>query len=533
MPRSLHPPWSTGPAAPVLAYAAVAALFLWPWLAHATLFASDQYVHAYTASTLADWLRGGDALADWFVLNRFPEPNWLGHGYLAVTHALTELPVPLLEKAFPLALAALSGYAFLGRGGLAGRFRGGAARWRAALAMVALAFWFGGVWQLGFVNYQLGMAGCLAGLTATDLGRRHRRWGVPAWALLLYACHPIPLLLFAGMLGLAEWQRRRDGAGPAGWLRSLPATLATGAWWFGLPVLLLAAYAARNAGLSTYQGASPWRLLGLVYQHHDLTVFAAAEEPYAKGVVLAAVIAASGGLWRLLSVRGPELVLAAALVAVPLAGVLLAPDYLTGGALIHQRLMPFVFVAGLYAARGLRPGPSVQFGSAAASGLLVLGITAARIPAAARVADVLDEWAAFAKTLPAGASVLAVGPAAHGSSSLGRLAPKPMLHHYGPASRRYDLVWLDTYEAFVGYFPLRWRTGRSPYEALSRRLDAQPAYLDPEGEAWFARHVDYVASVREARAGFTPATWRWVAPYLETEAASPSGTFRLYRVRGR
>ena len=199
---------------PVATYALGALVLSLPWLTYGYLFSADEYIHVYNACILDDLLLGGDELgfAEWFALNPWPEPNLLGHALLVGLAQV--VPLYVAEKFFIVALAAGVGYAFLracdplqlGDASAARSLPAGL--WRAGLGVLALTFVFGAVLRYGFVNYLLGVTGLLAALTATAPRANGPRWSVALWALLLYFCHPIALLLFAGTATLRELLHR-------------------------------------------------------------------------------------------------------------------------------------------------------------------------------------------------------------------------------------------------------------------------------------------------------------------------------------
>ena len=506
-----------------------------PWLAFGYLFAADEYVHAYNACALDALLTDpGSGLHRYFVVNAFPEPNLYGHAVLLALGRV--MPLALAEKALVLALLALTGYAFSPRRpprapepALAARNDLGA--WaRAGVAALALAFVFSASWQLGFVNYLTGMVAVLAALRATS-PTQAPWWAVTAWSLLAYFCHPIALLFLMGTYGLRYWL----AAGPPAW-RTLAAATGHTALRFAPAFALLAAYLVQHSEVSTWRGASPWRLGGLLFFHHDLTLYAAAEEPLAKAVMaLTAAVVAYGAyrLWTTAPLWARALGGVGA--GVLLAAIVLAPDYLAGGALIHQRLFPMLFVWALWSVGAL----PVQWRASRfaarlsyAGVLLVLGaLSVVRVQALRPVAEAFEELGAFAKTLPTDAVVL---PVASGGGFVGSegLSPKPVMHHFAATlGCERGLVLLDNYEAYVGYFPLHWNPANDGYAALTKSLERHPASFAPGALPWLLDREVYVLSYGPVREGLSPATYRAAQAYLQPVARSERGSFELYQLR--
>ncbi len=519
----------------ILLYLLGALLIAWPWLAFDYLFAPDQYVHGYNACVLRTMLSDANSyFSSWFRFNTFPEPNLITHWLLAI---LTQvLPLHLAEKTLVVALAALNAYAFLGD-----RPSSSPASylWSTTLALLALQFWFGATWQLGFVNFLIGMAAALAGLTHTT----QRTWSIPLWAIAIYFCHPVALLYFIGTVGLRSLLAAGFFEAPVAKTRQLwRPLLMRYVLWFGLPLLLLAAYLLTHSEMSTLAGASPWRLLGLIYTHNDLALYNPAELPFAKLVALLAVVISLVGAVYMLRHRNPSSTLALVGASVILAAIMLVPDYLAGGAYIHQRLMPILFIWGLYCTARFVPAPKrILVPALCALGILFCasGLTIQRLPVLAKAERLLDELQQFANVIPARSSVLPAAASSFGLSGDLQLSPKPMLHHFAaviPCER--ELVLLDNYEAFVGYFPLQWQPNCDPFAAMTRGVEAHPLALSPTSpdqrrldcKPWFTNHVDYLLAMGPVEQTMDAPTRRWVLPLLHLVAESPQGNFSLYRI---
>jgi len=496
------------------------------------LFAPDEYMHVYNACILQEVF--DNAMGSWYGINFFPEPNLFGHVWLYLAGKV--MPYSVAEKFFVFIIAAGNGYAFLSAGG-GWPTTPTKLMWRTTLALLALGLWLSASWQMGFVNYLTGMVALLVALQHTAGTSRLRGLAVASWAVIIYFCHPLALLFFLGTVALRELLNRNliDE-------RMLPRAGAWGSWfrdialWFVIPVVLLTVYICTHSEVSTWAGASPWRLLGLVYFHNDIALFAASELPLAQGwMALVAAAILYGGV-RAFQSGGAQLTFAAVGGIVLLAAILLVPDYLAGGALIHQRLMPFWFIWLLWCARAYAPS-MVPKGVLVAALIVVLGLalglTAYRRPVLAKAEDYFTELREFSKLIPVGSTVLPASVSAHGLSSGNTLSRKPILHHFaGIMGCERQLVILDNYEAFVGYFPLKWKsTERDPFKIMTRGIEAHPAQIPDTAAAWLDNHVDYVLTLGPLDKAFEDSTAAWLLPHLEVAATSDTGIYTLARVR--
>ncbi len=500
-----------------------------PWLWTSHLLAPDEYVHLYNVCALQELLSAapGKLLSEWFELNSFPEPNWFGHGLLLVLGRL--LPLPLAEKALVIVAVAAVGYGFLRRS---------ANPWSASLGVLALTIMLSAVWQRGFVNYVLGMLLCLTALTATAPGRGDAapRAGPPAatavWAGILYFCHPIALLFFAGLTVLRELL---PVVSNAAWPR-LPALVLRTGLCFGLPFGLLALYTARQAAVSSALEFIPARLLGLAYFHNELILFTSAEEAYAKTLVAAALLAVLSA--RLCPPARLDLTFAVAGFGVLLAAIVVAPDVLVGGSIIHQRLLPVAVLWLLYAANTFGPPPGVKL-RRSVSGVLggltlvgCVGLSLHRLRALEPIEAVVAELGRFTRQIPSSSVLLPVASSEFAvAASTKPLSVSPVFTHYAHLlGCERDLVLLDNYEATVGYFPLRWRSGKDPYAVFDRSLERFP--VEPPGgtSAWTLEEVDYVLSLGPLEESVPNRAVKWAAVPLRLVERSDRGSFELWRV---
>ena len=516
-----------------IAYAALAILLAWPWLSSPFLFSADQYMHGYNVCVLEDLLRDSDSFyASWLTVNTFPEPNLLGQAiHLLLRQGLSD---PFAEKVLLLLLLGLNGYAFLG-----GWSRSAAPASRTlaqtALASLAACFWLSASWQLGFVNYLLGMALVLAALRNTA----HNRTGcvrVLLWSALSYFAHPIALLFFLGTYSLRyllEAADRKDSR----WTDTLRHVTPR----FLPALLLLVAYIFMHSEVSTWRGASPWRLLGLLYYHNDLTLFNPQEELAAKGIMLLTSVAVliAAVRWRAWSKQSLQLSLVG--IAVLVAAIVLAPDYLAGGALIHQRLMPFVFIWALWtlSSFALPAAIHVQLRRSVAASYFVFGLilvgsitslTIERNRALGSVSEALVDFRGLIEAVPPQSTLLPVAGTGQFQTPFG-LTPKPVMHHYaGVIDCGSEIVLLDNYEAFVGYFPLLWQPKHDPFAMLSRGIEAHPAKLDTAANDWLLSHVDYLVSYGPLDEALHAESLAMLRPHLRPIKESKRGTFALYKV---
>jgi hypothetical protein len=536
---------------PWLVYLSVATLLAYPFLAYEYLFAADQYVHGYNACVLEEMrANSGSFYHQWFQMNTFPEPNWVGHGILWVL--AKAVPLYVAEKVFVILLILGNGYAFLSAKSalvlqVDAESKQSAWPWKTAAALLSLIFLFGAIWQLGFVNYLIGMVGVIVGLTHTSRMRSMRSFAVIAWGLFTYFCHPIAFLFFMGTFSLRELLRRDLLSKYLYPLRGDWASFFKSfALWFGLPLLLLVAYIATHSEISTFRGASPWRLLGLVYYHNDLALFALEEIPYAKIAMFATIAMTLWGVFLLWKDQR-SFTLAAVGAGVLLGAIVFSPDYFAGGALIHQRLLPFLFVWALWCsahAFSLHSIKRVLFTRRLGYGLVLLAVLATsglnyqRTEALPAIVDLLDEFREFANEIPKGTAVLPVSATATGVVKGQELSLKPVLHHYaGNLDCRRNVVLLDNYEAYVGYFPLLWKDGKNPFLALSTGLERHPAFIEISGAEWLGNNVDYIMSMGQPVEAFEEGTAQWLFSNLRTgnqpdyeTLTSRRGNFHLIKV---
>ena len=529
---------------PWIVYLLLAAVLVYPFLAYEYMFAADQYVHGYNTCILEE-IRSNPSsyYADWLHINTFPEPNWIGHGLLWVL--AKALPTHLAEKAFVLLLVIGNGYAFLtSKSALSPQldFRcwNFAWPWKTATALLSLIFLFGAIWQLGFVNYLFGMVAVIVGLTHTSRLKSDQRLAVAGWGVFTYFCHPISFLFFLGTFSLRELLGRN--------LLSVYLKPLSGDWgaflkrfviWFGIPILLLVVYIATHSEVSTLKGASPWRLLGLAYYHNDLALFSVFELNYAKLALFVAVIVSLYGI-LLLRKFEKAWTLSAVGAAVLIAAIVFAPDYFAGGALIHQRLLPFVFVWAFWCAAHAYSRQTktinlitIRLGTIMVllSGISIVGLTHYRNQALPAIAEVLDEFKEFSKEIPQGSTLLPVSASATAVLESQQLSLKPVLHHFAATlDCTQEVVLLDNYEAYVGYFPLLWNEGKNPFKSLSNGLEEHPARLKRTSEPWLLENVDYILAMGPVQKAFVPETFSWVSNSFGESRSSTKQNFHLIKI---
>jgi len=525
-------------------YLVLATILVYPFLAYEYLFAADQYVHGYNACILEELRLNADSYyASWFHVNTFPEPNWIGHGIMwGLAQAV---PLYVAEKVFVFLLLFGNGYAFLNARSalsplLVSTNSVSVWVWKTAAASLSLVFLFGAIWQLGFVNYLLGMVAVIVGLTHTSRLPSDPRFAAIGWGIFTYFCHPIAFLFFMGTFSLRELLGRNLLSvslipQPGDWAAFLKRFL----MWFGVPIILLGAYIITHSEVSTLKGASPWRLLGLVYHHNEIALFNSIELSYAKLALLVAMLGSFLGGF-LLRKKHPARTLAFVGASVLIGAVVLAPDYFAGGAFIHQRLMPFVFVwffwcsaNGFTKQNELDHIVSVRLGILALLfvGISICGLTNYRNVALPRLVEVLDEFREFSKTIPRGSSILPVSSSATSIDDHEQLSLKPVLHHFAAnLDCRQEIVLLDNYEAYVKYFPLLWNAGKNPFEVLSSGLEEHPASLNPDSKQWLIENADYILSMGPVSEAFEPGTYRWISNCFGESKTSENKNFHLIKI---
>ena len=309
--------------------------------------------------------------------------------------------------------------------------------------------------------------------------------------------------------------------------------------WFAIPLILLIAYIATHSEVSTFRGASPWRLLAFPYYHNDLSLFGLAEIPFAK-VALGSGFAI--GAWGVVLLLKQEYNLTLSLVGagVLLGAIVFAPDYFAGGALIHQRLTPILFVWCFWCAahavihqRGIRRLVTSRLGYAfiVAASISCIGLTYHRSQALPELVSLLDEFRDFSTQIPRGSAVLPVSKSATSVVRGHELSLKPVLHHYAATlDCEREVVLLDNYEAYVGYFPLLWKEGKNSFAEMSRELEEHPAAIKLDGQRWFFNNVDYVLAMGPPEQAFVPETAAWIVKSFGESRTSKNGNFHLIKV---
>lgn len=509
------------------------------------MFAADQYVHGYNTCVLEEMgNKPSSFYHEWFRFNTFPEPNWVGHGLLWVL--AKAVPMYIAEKVFVLLLVLGNGYAFLSTTSPLSSSKNTRSSdkvwpWQTAAALFSLIFLFSSIWQLGFVNYLLGMVAMIVGLTHTSRLKSSKRIAVIGWGLFTYFCHPIAFLFYMGTFSLQELLERHL---LSPYLKPLKgdwgAFLKSFFLWFGLPLILLIAYLATHSEVSTFRGASPWRLLAFPYYHNDLSLFDLAELSYAKLALFSGIAMLVWGAYQLFR---QELNLTLSLVGagVLLAAIVFAPDYFAGGALIHQRLIPILFIWCFWCAaqavnhqEAVMPKVTLKLGYAftLTAAIACVGLTYHRSKAVPVLVDVLDEFREFSAEFPPGTAILPVSASATSIVVGQELSLKPVLHHFAATMDcSKEVVLLDNYEAFVGYFPLLWKEGRNSFVELSRGLEQHPAVIQTEGKTWFYDNVDYILTMGPPEAAFMPETAVWVVKRFGESKTSKNGNFHLIKVK--
>jgi hypothetical protein len=315
---------------------------LLPFLAFPWFPTVDGPGHLYNARIIHD-LAGGDVqAADFFRLNPFPEPNWLGHAIMAALLAL--VPACVAEKALLLLYAMGLPLAF---------------RWCVRAErdhdpwMILLIFPFVISYpaRMGFFNYSLSLVLLLVVLGAwlrwLDHMDMRRRAILLLWLLLLWFAHLSNLLLAFALMALAAVLRPSQGrAGAFASIALLCAPFALlGAW-----------YAVHHTG-SEHHAAQRFPIATLLSWLRDGRPFVSlsdGEVVFTRWFVIALLV---GSIWVL--VKAPYAVRStrsihwvAALVL--LAAVFILPDSMAAGKFLTPRLMLLVW---MFAALAIASGP--------------------------------------------------------------------------------------------------------------------------------------------------------------------------------
>ncbi|HEY1629660.1 MAG TPA: hypothetical protein VGF52_07355 [Tepidisphaeraceae bacterium] len=439
-------------------------LWLEPWLFYSLLIVNllpiwsaryfpsqDGVGHVENAVILRHWLGpSGDFYRQYYRINPFPEPNWLGHVMLMFLTAILsprnslKAILSIFILAFPSALRYAAG----------GIRRGGE-----AAAYLALPFIYGLPLQKGNLNFCFGF---VLFFVVVGFWIRHRdRLGAAVVAafigltLLLYFSHIVSLIMAIMVIGCVE-------IGFAIRDRSLAKSRIIKAAIAFAPAVVLTAAFFLSRGSGQVDRLSPKVLIEQLIQLQALLSYSQAEAHLAIAV---ACIFAVAVIFTIARMRGGLIIYDSLAAAVIVALVLyfLVPNSAAGGGLISFRLAMFVyFVLMLWlAARPIRWAPI----GIAALIAISMGFVALNYRTAARVSAYVTDFTSIAPHVRRGSTLLPVLASWKEYSPNGRpftYRIRPMLLAAGYVAAERGVIDLGNYEASQGYFPLLWKDPNHP-----------------------------------------------------------------------
>jgi hypothetical protein len=510
-----------------LLFAALVLVHLTPVWAFSYFPTDDGPSHVYNASVLRDYAKpGAEILREYYALSTHPDPNWFGH--LVLVALMHVMPATVAEKVI------VSGYVILLP--LAVRYAlraiNPSAGW---LAVLALPFVFNFTLLKGFYNfsYSLAVFFFLIGYWV-----RHRDdfdWkrsiALGLLSLLLYFCHIVSLAAAYALLGILALSfvlidRTRERVRTH---MVLPLIAF-------VPTLLLVGTFLARQGVDSYDVPLTKKLLKLA-SLYSLVLFDQREIIITSGLAVFLSLCAVYGFVR--ATRGRFDVLLA--IAVFFAAVcLLAPDQLSGGGLIIDRLVlyPYFAVILWLATRAWRDWERRVVQVVAVTAAVTL--LAWRLPAQARISGMMHDYLAAAAHVETDKTILGLPFTDRVYSEGGTITSLrifPFKHAVGLLAAGRNIVDLANYEASTGYFPVLFRDGRSMAHRVSllRDMDAPPAVDIAGYEARTGGRVDYVLlwQVRDEQRSDPAAldVFRQLDAGYEKVFTSESGRVELYRKR--
>jgi hypothetical protein len=500
-------------------------LHLVPLLAAPAFPSQDGASHVEAAFNLRHYGDSSNSLIrEFYVLNRSPEPNLLGHVLLV---ALLEVAPPtvaekLMVALFVVALPLAVRYAVRAVAADAG--------W---LAVLAFPFIYSWPLHMGFFNFCWGLP-----LFFVVIGYwvRHRATmslrhvvDLAALTLLLAGAHVVPLALAIAVIALWLAVERH---------RIVPTAAA-----FAPVLLLLGGFLWRKHAVPSNPPPTGGLLLGLV-RLESLVSFRDAEVYASTAVaVLFGVLIARGLMLR---ARGRDQAPHDALLAAIPAFVLLyfvAPRRIAGGAYLNERLALFPFFVAMLWLAGQPFSDRLRRAVQAAAASLAIAALALHLATYVELRGPMAEYLSAAPQLEANRTLLPLSFASQGWG-LSRLGPrtKVFLHTASYLAAERSVLNLANYEGNYVHFPLIFRDEVNPFVHLARAqgLEGDPPCLDLEAYAqqtgW---EVDYVLlwGMRAHQREGEPCTEQLFAAlrrgYDLTFVSEPRRLVRLYTRKGK
>jgi len=417
----------------------------------------DGPAHLYNA-VLIDQLIKGDSshIAEVFVFNSFPEPNWIGHAIMVLfLQVFSSLVAEKLLQLF-IVIATAWGFRLLVKAMDPGR-----TPW---IAWFVFPLLYNFTFLLGFYNFSVGIALLLVGiawwLTNTDHALSVRQWIlVGLWAGLLYFSHLVVFLIGMGLAGLIILFRKQDFSWEFRIKNAVVLVVCCFPW-----IALTLAYLLKS-GSTGFRGdvvhLSSKKLFEDLFQARMLIAYEPQQELvltrlYSQFLLL---MFSLGVIKRSIS---PVFIVFLLNAAVAIAMYFLMPDSMAGGGILSVRLLLWLIISVvllLVASRlpeaYARPGAWI---SAALSCLLMY----MHAPDQFYLSRDARRFIATANQIPHKAFVLPLNYSGN------------WLHSNFPAyvgAINGSLVW-DNYEANEGVFPLHWQKGMNPELHLGNHVSS-------------------------------------------------------------
>jgi hypothetical protein len=430
--------------------------------------------HINNANILRRYFTPSGALfREYFVLNRNPDPNWLGHAILVIL--MSVLPSNLAEKAlltvYVVAFPVSVRYALRAIRPDAG--------W---VAVFSFSFVWNFLVHMGFWNYALSLPlfFFVVGYWTyhrSDFGLR-QSVALTALSLLLYFAHPVSytlavayiallgacLTLIQGVLLVGTRQFTVRGL----W-KGVRHRLATPFYALSPSLGLFLAFVGRRPSDWGPPGPDLWKRLRtldslIAYQESEVRLTTAVVWVFvATGIALLLF-----KVWRRRITAWDGIL---AMVAVVIALYFRVPEVMAGGgSFVSHRLNLMAYLALILwfgAQTYHRVARWVVYGVVAA---LSVVLTAYRLPKYAELNDYLAELMSaepyierYSTFLPLIYSYQGLDPSGYFLST----RTGPFIHVTGRIAASRNAVELENYEANTGYFPMIWRHERNPYVHIS------------------------------------------------------------------
>jgi hypothetical protein len=324
---------------------------------------------------------------------------------------------------------------------------------------------------LGFWNFCLSIPACLVtlGYVSRAANRSDLRPVLFTAILtaLTYLAHMFSwaiLVLAATVILVVPPLVKTDRSSPGGAADRLPAVVPRAFLWLAIvmPGLLAWSYQSSSNHQIGYAIEGWWTRLWFVYALSFLSGFGNTEFLVVKAIAALTALLAMFGIWAHAIRKPRKLFNSLFLLSLLLTAIaMVVPDSYGTGSYIRMRVVLYAYV---FLIAGLAPGHRFERfapGICGAVACLTIAGAAARIAPYRYWNSVLTEFVSVTKEIAPGSTILPLRlPGRHPydgiqvtAHALGWMAPKPF-------------VDLQNYEAAQDYFPVRFRTERSPVPML-------------------------------------------------------------------